>query len=96
MSDGAIRCRIYRSPKRREMYLYLAGEDAFSAVPDELRTAFGAPEYVMELELDENRKLAREDVVQVMANLRGQGFHLQMPPDQAALQESVGSVDWGD
>ena len=96
MSDGAIPCRIYRSPKRREMYLYLAGEDDFSALPDELRTAFGAPEYVMELALDENRKLAREDVMQVMANLRGRGFYLQMPPDQAVLQERMGSVDWGD
>ena len=93
MNDG---CWIYRSPKRREMYLYLAGKDDFSVVPEELAAAFGTPEYVMELELDENRKLAREDVTRVMANLRGRGFHLQMPPDQAELQERMGNVDWGD
>lgn len=96
MSDGPIRCWIYRSPKRAEMYLYLAEEDGFAAVPDALRTAFGAPEYVMALILDADRKLAREDAAQVRANLRGQGFHLQWPPEQAALQDRAGRVDWGD
>ena len=38
------------------------------------------PILVIELELSPDRKLAREDVGKVMANLRDQGFHLQMPP----------------
>jgi uncharacterized protein YcgL (UPF0745 family) len=41
---------------------------------------FGEPVRVMELELSPARPLAREDVTQVMRNLREQGFHLQMPP----------------
>ena len=41
---------------------------------------FGEPVLVIELELSPQRALAREDVTQVMHNLREQGFHLQMPP----------------
>ena len=96
MSNGPIRSWIYRSPKRREMYLYLAEKDDFSALPEALSAAFGTPQYVMELELNENRTLAREDAVHVMMNLREQGFHLQMPPDQDAWQERAGNVNWGD
>ena len=34
----------------------------------------------MQLDLHPGRTLAREDVVQVMANLTARGYHLQMPP----------------
>jgi uncharacterized protein len=73
-------CWIYKSPRKDEMYLYLAREDGFDAVPDALLTQFGKPVFVMEIELHEGRTLAREDVNQVRANLRARGFHLQMPP----------------
>lgn len=74
-------CWIYRSPRRDEMYLYLSQEARFEAVPEALLQRFGAPKLVMELELHPERKLAREDVNKVLANLRTQGFHLQMPPE---------------
>jgi uncharacterized protein YcgL (UPF0745 family) len=62
------------------MYLYIAKEDDFSSVPQALMRQFGKPVQVMEITLSEQRKLAREDVALVMANLLSQGFHLQMPP----------------
>lgn len=62
------------------MYLYLAAEDDFSAVPDALLERFGTPAFVMHLALSEQRPLAREKVTRVIDNLRQQGFHLQMPP----------------
>ena len=80
MSDGSLRCWVYRSPRKQEMYLYLAREDDFDILPAPLLQGFGRPELVFELELDAQRRLAREDVTQVMHNLREQGFHLQMPP----------------
>ena len=46
----------------------------------ELATQFGTPQFVMELELDPERKLARADAKQVISDLESQGFHLQMPP----------------
>ena len=73
-------CWIYKSPLKEEMYLYVSEEEGFDQVPNALISRFGKPIFLMELELHEGRSLAREDVVQVMENLRSQGFHLQMPP----------------
>ena len=74
------RCWVYRSPRKDEMYLYIAEEGDFSKVPDGLMQRFGTPQKVMQLTLDSSRKLAREEVGIVMNNLLTQGFHLQMPP----------------
>lgn len=76
-----IDCWIFRSGRHREMYLYLDREDGFDRLPEALREHFGPPTLVMQLPLDRNRRLAREDVMQVMANLRDQGYHLQLPPE---------------
>lgn len=78
---ASTHCWIYRSPRRPEMYLYLAEEARFKVVPEPLLQRFGTPSLVMELELHPERKLAREDVSLVLQNLRAQGFHLQMPPE---------------
>jgi uncharacterized protein YcgL (UPF0745 family) len=81
MTDSTLPCWVYRSPRKQEMYIYLAREDGFDALPNGLRESFGEPILVIELELSPDRKLAREDVGRVMSNLRDQGFHLQMPPN---------------
>lgn len=75
-----LECWIYRSPRKDEMYLYLAAEDDFACLPDELLRRFGTPAKIMQISLHEDRKLAREDVTRVMENLRARGYHLQMPP----------------
>lgn len=62
------------------MYLYLPAEAAFDTLPAGLLERFGRPEFVMQLELHTGRPLAREDVTQVLRNLRERGFHLQLPP----------------
>lgn len=74
-------CWIYKSSKKDEMYLYLAREDDFEAVPELLMARFGKPSLVMELELDEQRRLARADVTRVMSQLSEEGYYLQMPPE---------------
>jgi uncharacterized protein YcgL (UPF0745 family) len=48
-------------------------------VPEALLSYFGTPEHVLDLDLTADRKLAREDPVEVLQNLREKGFHLQMP-----------------
>lgn len=80
MAEDNLHCWVYRSPRKQEMYLYLADEDGFDRVPGTLLERFGDPILVIELELSPERQLAREDVNRVMANLDDQGFHLQMPP----------------
>ncbi|MCY1402603.1 Protein YcgL [compost metagenome] len=73
-------CSIYKSPRRNEMYLYVLKSDGLERVPEGLLPAFGKPQHAFDLVLTPERKLAREDIQQVLENLEKQGYHLQMPP----------------
>lgn len=75
-------CHIYRSNLKLDTYLYLAVRDDFSAIPAELLRVFGTPEYSFSFQLAAERKLAREDSIEVLANLKKQGFHLQLQGDE--------------
>jgi uncharacterized protein YcgL (UPF0745 family) len=79
-NDSSIACEVLRSATHDYMYLYVVAGTELADLPAQLYKLFGAAEKVLELELHEGRRLAREDVRQVMANLREQGYHLQMPP----------------
>lgn len=73
-------CFIYKSLKKNELYLYLDKKDDFSALPADLYNSLGRLQFVMELQLSPERKLAREDAKKVMASLENRGFHIQLPP----------------
>lgn len=75
-------CSIFRSPRKQGMYLYVPREKGVSEIPEPLLKLFGKPEHAMDMVLTEQRKLAREDILQVMENLKTQGYHLQMPLQQ--------------
>lgn len=75
-------CSIYRSPRKREMYLYVDKLEALKRVPEGLLGAFGAPQHVFDMLLTSERKLAREDALKVLENIETQGYHLQMPPPE--------------
>lgn len=75
-------CSIYKSSKRDEMYLYVLKSEQLSRVPPELLTHFGTPHHVMDMLLNEKRKLARVDKELVFASIEEKGFFLQMPPPQ--------------
>lgn len=77
-----ILCSIYRSSRKPGMYLYVPRDQGLAKVPSELKTLFGKPEHAMDMVLTEQRKLAKEDILQVLDNLQNQGYHLQMPPQQ--------------
>lgn len=85
-----MHCFIYKSAKKDELYLYLRDKDDFSVLPAQLFADFGRLSFVMELELNAERKLAREDVQKVMAGLLNNGFFIQMPPMSAAGWEQSG------
>ena len=82
-------CSIYKSPRKNEMYLYVLKADALSRVPEALLSVFGPPQHVFDLVLTPQRKLAREDIKQVLENLDKQGFHLQMPPAEEEYIEHL-------
>lgn len=78
-------CQVFKSSRKEEMYLYVDKAKGLADVPEVLLAQFGEPQEVMTLVLDENRRLARADVRQVLADIAGQGFYLQMPPTPAEL-----------
>jgi len=83
---------IYKSLKKDELYLYLQKKDDFSIIPEPLLNSLGKIEFVMELEITPERKLAREDVKKVIAGLQDKGFFIQMPPviiPNALLQKNT-------
>ena len=55
-------CKVYRSEKKAETYLYLADHLPFDELPEELRQQFGEATFVLSLELSAERQLARVDV----------------------------------
>ena len=79
-----MKCTVFRSSLKDFTYIYLLAGNDYEDLPVSLRKVFGEPEFVMNLELSPERKLAYEDVNRVMRNLKEQGFHLQMPPQDDA------------
>ena len=77
-----MKCSIFRSSLKSYTYIYLSDESEFEDLPISLRNAFGEPGFVMKLDLTPDRKLANEDVNQVLNNLAEQGYHLQLPPHE--------------
>ncbi len=79
---------VYKSLRKADTYVFLRAAEAFDALPPALASTLGPFSFVIEVELSPERKLAREDVVAVMANLADRGFHLQMPPVPDAVDEA--------
>jgi len=75
-----MQCFIYKSLRKEYLYLYIDKKDDFSKIPEALFKTFGALEFVMDLELTPERKLAKEDVEKVIESLNQKGFFVQMPP----------------
>lgn len=77
-----MKCSVVRSSLKDFTYIYLLAETKYDDLPESLKKVFGEPEFVMNLDLGPHRKLAYEDVNEVMKNLQTQGYHLQMPPQE--------------
>ncbi|MGN7727285.1 YcgL domain-containing protein [Luteimonas sp. 22616] len=83
---------VYKSLRKADTYVYLAARDDFERLPGELRAQLGALEFVLDVALTPERRLAREDAATVRENLVVRGFHLQLPPK---LDVDPMSQDWG-
>lgn len=83
---------VYKSQRKADTFVYLAEREGFERLPEPLRTQLGPLAFVLDVELTPERKLAREEVATVRANLAARGFHLQFPPSTAGdpMHE-----DWG-
>jgi uncharacterized protein YcgL (UPF0745 family) len=82
---------VYKSLRKADTYVYLRARDDFARLPEPLRAQLGNLQFVLEVALTSERKLAREDADVVRANLAERGFHLQFPP----TVEDPMTEDWG-
>jgi uncharacterized protein YcgL (UPF0745 family) len=78
-------CKIFKSNIRRDYYIFIPKEKDFEALPEGLRTDFGEPVFVMEIEVTPEKKLARNNAHQILQDIDDQGYHLQMPADDHFL-----------
>ena len=77
-----MQCFVYASTRKSNSYLWLAQRDDFQRLPEAMVSMLGALHFVLEVQLDEQRKLPVEDAEQVLEHLRTQGWHLQLPPQE--------------
>jgi len=75
-----MKCTVFRSSLKAFTYIYLAEDSKIDDLPPSLTEIFGEPDFVMDLDLTPERKLAYADIDLVMKNLADEGYHLQMPP----------------
>ena len=78
-----MKCFIYSASNKPDLYIYLAEEDNFDNLPKAMYDSLGNIAFCMELELNENSKLARENVRTVLNNLDKNGFHIQLAGDES-------------
>ncbi len=71
---------VYKSQRKADTYVYLCVRDDFARLPEPLRAQVGQLQFVLDVELTPQRRLAREDAAVVRQNLDARGFHVQFPP----------------
>jgi hypothetical protein len=82
---------VYKSLKKADTYVYLAKREDFACLPEALRAQLGRLQFVLDVALTPERKLARVDAAVVRTNLSARGFHVQFPPTMADPM----TEDWG-
>jgi hypothetical protein len=82
-----MHCQVFRSQKKDETYLFLAADQPFEELPEDLLATFGEPVFVMALKLSSKSKLARVETQSVLESLRERGFFLQLPPKLPVEEE---------
>ncbi len=81
-----INTAVYKAKKKPDSYIYLLEKDNFSCLPEVLLASLGSLEWVMDLTLNRDKKLAQADARKVMKALQEDGFYLQMPDISDVLE----------
>jgi len=74
-----MNCKIYKSLKKQDTYVYMASSDDFNVLPQELINMLGKLELVMEIELTHQTKLSQESALDVINRIKENGFFIQLP-----------------
>ena len=73
-------CSVFKSSKKKEMFIYVDRKQDLTTLPEALVSVFGEPVHVLDMVLTPQKKLARVDASKVLESIAEQGFYLQMPP----------------
>lgn len=73
------------------MYIYLAKENDFDCIDKNLKCALGELTFTMSIKINKETKLAKEDPIKVLKNLKNQKFHLQLPAE-ASIETLISKV----
>ena len=77
---------VFKATRREETYLYVERERGLQDIPEELLSQFGELVSVLSLQLTPEKKLARADAAEVLAQISDKGFYLQLPPTPEQLR----------
>jgi uncharacterized protein len=77
-----MHCFVYASMRKPDTYVWLSRRDGVDLLPEPLALLLGELRFVLEVELSPDRRLPIEDAGAVLANLAGQGWHLQAPANE--------------
>ncbi len=77
-----MQCFVYSSSRKPDTYVWLATRDELSVLPESLMLMLGELSFVLEVQLDDQRRLPVEDAELVLEHLRSQHWHLQLPPSE--------------
>ncbi|WP_158882678.1 YcgL domain-containing protein [Rhodanobacter sp. L36] len=77
-----MQCFVYASLRKNDSYLWLSRRDGFEVLSESLALLLGELRFVLEVQLDDQRKLPVEDAAMIVEHLRTQGWHLQLPPQE--------------
>ncbi len=75
-----MQAHIFKSRKNPDMYLFVREGQDMDELDQMVRERLGELEFVMALDLSEDRPLARTDSTIVRDHIEKLGFHLQLPP----------------
>jgi uncharacterized protein YcgL (UPF0745 family) len=81
--------KVYKTRRTLDMYLYVDHAEDLTRVPDALLERFGQPELALTLTIGPERRLARADAREVLAQIRTTGYYLQMPPADGSIDAEI-------
>jgi uncharacterized protein YcgL (UPF0745 family) len=74
----AINCVAYKGRQRPGDFLYVDSRVGLTQVPDALQAMMGELSHVVTFPLTPQRKLAQADAAKVYAQIRSDGYYLQV------------------
>ena len=86
--DGRL-VKVYKTRRKRDLFLYVDFRDDLSRVPDDLLAQFGNPELALTVNLTSGRRLARADAAEVLSQIESAGYFLQLPPTDGAVDAEI-------